>query len=374
MKIILIEPFFTGSHKLWAEGYAANSSHEVTILSLPGRHWKWRMHGGAISLAMEFLNGKIRPDLFVATDMLDLSLFLSLVRRESEFVPAALYFHENQLTYPWSPADQDVQKKRDAHYAFINYTSALAADAVFFNSKYHRGSFLGELPKFLHGFPDYREPDSVGMIADKSSVLPLGLDLRAFDEHRVRKDVEKPLVLWNHRWEYDKNPEEFFELMETLSREGLDFSLAILGKNQRQTPGVFRRVKETLSKHIIHYGFCDSPKEYAKWLYRSSVLPVTSMQDFFGISVVEAIYCGCRPILPARLSYPEHIPPGLHSRFLYENGEQLHDLVFSILSGSYMPCIPLRDRVARYDWSQMAAVYDHSFEKIAGTAIPGGSK
>ena len=47
MKILLIEPYFTGSHKQWAEGYKSYSKHEVKILSMKGQFWKWRMHGGA---------------------------------------------------------------------------------------------------------------------------------------------------------------------------------------------------------------------------------------------------------------------------------------------------------------------------------------
>ncbi|MEL1226943.1 MAG: DUF3524 domain-containing protein, partial [Candidatus Neomarinimicrobiota bacterium] len=54
MKILIIEPYFTGSHKQWAESYKSNSSHNIKILSLKGQFWKWRMHGGAITLAKMF--------------------------------------------------------------------------------------------------------------------------------------------------------------------------------------------------------------------------------------------------------------------------------------------------------------------------------
>ena len=36
MKILLLEPYFTGSHKSWAEGYQSSSAHEIQIISLPG--------------------------------------------------------------------------------------------------------------------------------------------------------------------------------------------------------------------------------------------------------------------------------------------------------------------------------------------------
>ncbi|MDX1521413.1 MAG: DUF3524 domain-containing protein, partial [Anaerolineae bacterium] len=134
MKILLIEPYYTGSHAAWTDGYAKYSQHQVDILSLPGRFWKWRMHGGAVTLARKFLASTLRPDLILATDMLDLTTFLALTRERTSGIPTAIYFHENQLTYPWSPTDRDIPLNRDKHYGFINYTSALAADAVLFNS------------------------------------------------------------------------------------------------------------------------------------------------------------------------------------------------------------------------------------------------
>ncbi|MGI9541618.1 MAG: tRNA-queuosine alpha-mannosyltransferase domain-containing protein, partial [Cyclobacteriaceae bacterium] len=132
MKIVLLEAFFSGSHRQWAEGLQRFSKHEIEILSLPGRHWKWRMHGGAITLAKRFQQLQTKPDLIIATDMLDLGQFLSLTRKETAQIPVAIYFHENQLSYPWSPTDEDVELKRDRHYGWLNYTSALAADTLFF--------------------------------------------------------------------------------------------------------------------------------------------------------------------------------------------------------------------------------------------------
>ena len=51
MKILILEPYFTGSHKQWALGYKKYSKHEVKILSMKVQFWKWRMHGGAVTLA-----------------------------------------------------------------------------------------------------------------------------------------------------------------------------------------------------------------------------------------------------------------------------------------------------------------------------------
>ena len=74
---------------------------------MKGQFWKWRMHGGAITLAESFNNSDWNPDLILCTDMLDLTTFLSLTRKKTKHIPVAIYFHENQISYPWSPKDRD---------------------------------------------------------------------------------------------------------------------------------------------------------------------------------------------------------------------------------------------------------------------------
>ena len=237
MLITIAEPYCTGSHAAWAQEYATHSRHDIELLTLPGRNWKWRMHGGAVTLASRFLAAPRRPDLILATDMLDLTTFLALTRKKSSGTPCALYFHENQLTYPWSPGDPDTGSRRDLHYAFINYASALAADAVLFNSRYHKDAFLGALPGFLRGFPDATEAASAQAISRKSRVLSLGMDLRKLDPHRPKGERAGavPLILWNHRWEYDKDPESFFAALYLLADEGVDFRLAVQPGDRRDT-------------------------------------------------------------------------------------------------------------------------------------------
>ena len=150
MNILLIEPYWTGSHRAWADGLRTNSSHDVEVLSLPGTFWKWRMEGGAVELSKRYMaNFSDRtPDLILVTDMLDLSTFLALTRRATSSVPTAVYFHENQLAYPWNVRDRDAAARKEKRFALINYRTALAADAVLFNSTYNMESLLGGLPTF----------------------------------------------------------------------------------------------------------------------------------------------------------------------------------------------------------------------------------
>ncbi|MFQ5675798.1 MAG: DUF3524 domain-containing protein, partial [bacterium] len=260
---------------------------------------------------------------------------------------------------------------------FINYASALAADKVFFNSEYHRRDFLKELVCFLKHFPDHNNLETVEKIAEKSAVLSLGLDLKRFDEYSFgngRAGFEtlnnRPTILWNHRWEYDKNPQEFFKALLMLSDKGLDFGVAVLGECFGQQPDEFRVAKEKLGDKVVHFGYAENFADYAKWLWQADILPVTSKQDFFGASVVEAIYCDCLPILPSRLTYPELLPTRFHSRCLYENFDDLlRRLENAILSFPDLPRQSLRKSVGKFSWSQLAPAYDKAFEDICAANL-----
>lgn len=362
LTIVLLKPFFSGSHQQWAEGLKKYSIHHIQILSLPGRHWKWRMHGGAVSLAKQFNELDGIPDVILGTSMLDFATFLECAKDKLAGVPSAIYFYENQLTYPWSPQDRDVKNKRDNHYAFINYTSALVADRIFFNSEYHRASFIGALPKFLNQFPDLQGKENIDRILQKSEVLYLRMDLSRFDvfEHHLKN--KNPIILWNHRWEYDKNPEEFFELMFALKDAGLAFELIVLGEQNDVHPPIFDEARVRLADRIIHWGYATTFEEYARLLWQADILPVTSNQDFFGGSVVEAMYCGCLPLLPNRLAYPEHLTEEQKNVCLYEEGELAHRLATMIKE---FEDIKSSSIVIKYDWKKLICVYDSKFTCLA---------
>lgn len=369
LKICLVEPFFTGSHKRWAEELASRSRHKIDIFSLPGRHWKWRMHGSAITLAKKFQESGVQYDAILASDMLDLTVFLSCLRTETAATPVAVYFHENQLLYPWSPRDGDTKKGRDLHYAFINYSSALAADELYFNSDYHRISFLEALPGFLKRYPDFQNLNTVSEIQNKASTLWLGMDLKAFDTYRSPNrgaNADKPLIVWNHRWEYDKNPIGFFRILYGLLEKGIEFDLALLGEGFEEEPPYFREAKERLGSRIVHYGKAPLFSDYARILWEADISLVTSCQDFFGQSVVESIYCGCHPILPNRLAYPNYLDPSRWSQCYYDSEEEALDFTTEFIkSRAWKKPFPGADSVTQYDWDTQTSIYDSQLEQLS---------
>jgi len=76
LKVFLVSGYHTGSHRAWAEGYAATSRHDVHLVTLPGAFWKWRLTGGFVSLAERVKDLASRvgdPDVILTTSMVDVA-------------------------------------------------------------------------------------------------------------------------------------------------------------------------------------------------------------------------------------------------------------------------------------------------------------
>lgn len=356
MRVALLESYYGGSHKSWADGYQQFSQHDIDLIAMPARFWKWRMQGAAITFA-RLLDTK--PDVILASSMIDLSIFRALTHHRLGDVPIAMYFHENQLSYP--------QNRRQHHgwrYGFINFVSALTADANFFNSAFHRRDFMNQLPRLLKHFADYNELQTIEVIQSKSSVLPLGIDLRRFDEYKRRPSQQPPIILWNHRWEEDKDPAAFIDSMIQLDREGRDFRVAITGESFGAMPPAFQAAQSRLGDKLIQLGYIHSFAEYAALLWQADYVVSAAWQEFFGISVCEAIYCGCIPILPNRLNYPFLLTDELKADCLYRRGK-LTALLRHHLDGAIsVNTAALKAKITNFDWTVIAPRYDRELEAL----------
>ncbi len=377
MNVLVLEPWYGGSHRRFADGLAAHSRHDVRLVTLSARAWTWRMQGGAVALAdrARAAMDSWTPDLVVATDMVNLPAFLALTRDRLAHVPVLLLFHENQLTYPLPDDASGAPSARDLTYALINVLSMIAADRVVFNSQFHLDELFAALPEFLRRFPDHPLVGRLPGLLAKSSVLHLGVDLAALDAARPAAEARRvqepgpPVVLWNHRWEYDKGPEAFFRVLGRLDDIGARFRLVLAGETFAEAPAAFDVAVRRYADRLLHVGFAASPRDYAALLWRSDIAVSTSRHEFFGLSMLEAIHCGCHPLLPDRLSYPELIPaalhrPLLHAPILYDGEDALFDTLRRLLDGRDLPLPPdvLRRVTADLDWPLHVAAFDDLFE------------
>jgi glycosyltransferase involved in cell wall biosynthesis len=176
------------------------------------------------------------------------------------------------------------------------------------------------------------------------------------------------LIIWNHRWEFDKNPESFFEALDAVALQGIDFRLALLGENCQTVPKVFIRARERYGDKILQYGYVAARAAYVDWLRRGAIVISTAQQENFGISVVEAVRFGCFPLLPARLAYPEIIPEHCHPHVLYHDQEALVTRLHRLLD-HYTDFQELRVSLAnsmrRFAWDSVIDDYDRLLETLA---------
>lgn len=369
LDVLLVEPYFGGSHRSWAEGYQRHSGHRVRLVTHADRFWRWRLRGAALTLA-EAIEAEVasggRPDLVLVSDMVNVAALLGLARRSLGDVPVVLYLHENQLVYPAPPRRGSRANRRSTsdpeEAALVNWVSMAAADAVVVNSEHHRAVLREALPRLLARAPDHPHAERCEPLLDALSVLPVGVevaDLVAAARTTGTTTDGPPLVVWNQRWEHDKDPEAFFAALVPLADEGVAFSLALAGENVRVDPQEFDAARRRLDTRVVHVGHLPVP-EYRRLLLRGDVVVSTARHEYFGVALVEAIAAGAVPLLPRRLSYPEVVPEAYHGAVLYDDDE-LRDRLRGVLvdlAGARARTAGLREAMARFDWSVVAPRYD----------------
>lgn len=303
MRILLLSAYHANSHQAWAEGLmAALPEYQWTLLSLPPRHFSWRLRGNSLSWAMleaDTLAGDY--ELLVATSMTDLSGLRGLCPALCN-LPSLVYFHENQFAYPASN-----QQRVSVEPQILNLYTALAADKVVFNSDYNRRSFLAGADSLLAKLPDFSPRAEVMAKLSASEVLPVGI--APPQSIGARRAGQRLSLLWNHRWEYDKGPDQLLALLRACDGAGLPLDVSIIGQQFRRRPEAFAQIKQLLDEsqclNSCHFGYIERRADYQAVLARADIVLSTALHDFQGLSVMEAVAAGCRPLLPRRLCYPQ---------------------------------------------------------------------
>lgn len=304
MKILLLSAYDAHSHRAWHRLLQRSFvDWDWTVLSLPPRWFNWRVRGNSLSWAFsqrQVLEGDY--DLVVATSMVDLSALRGFVPGLAA-IPTLLYFHENQFAYPATD-----QQHAGIEPQVLSIYSALAADAVAFNSEFNRDSFLAGASDLLRRLPDFVPPHLVEGIACKSQVVPVPLAPEYFVEHR-QAPAGAYEVVWNHRWEYDKGPDRLLALARQLADTNMPITLHVVGQQFRNCPPEFDQLREVIEASPAlrcgEWGYLDDVDQYRQLLSSAQLVLSTAVQDFQGLSVLEAVAAGCVPLVPDRLSYPQ---------------------------------------------------------------------
>ncbi|XP_062434873.1 glycosyltransferase-like domain-containing protein 1 isoform X9 [Rhea pennata] len=358
MSILLIEAFYGGSHKQLVD-LLKEEMEECVLCALPAKKWPWKARTAAISF-MQMVPHNANYRVLFASSVLNLAELVAL-RPDLGKLKKVLYFHENQLVYP-------VQKcqERDFQYGYNQILS-------WFMPKHK----LAHLEKIIgvkrtgdayqrEGLPTQQQSGAPGSLTKTSSVrLEPGLcegqpGLPATQPERPPSPLatpeasskagasertnpcqegdkqhltfnpcnilsgadyqQRPLhVVWPHRWEHDKDPETFFKVLLQLKEKELPFHVSVLGESFSEIPDIFSEAKKALGSSVLHWGYLPSRDDYFRALCMADVVISTAKHEFFGVAMVEAVYCGCYPLCPKALVYPEIFP----AEYLYSTPEQL---------------------------------------------------
>ena len=354
MKLLVVEPYYGGSHKAFLDDLLRQLPHDADLLTLPpAQHWKWRMR-----LAAPYFAAKLRErpagegqgyDAIFCSSFVDVAVFRGMLPQHLAALPLLVYFHENQFAYPVQVAEE-----RDVHFALTNLTTALAADKVAFNSRYNLESFLSGAEELLARMPDMALPGWEAALRAKAMVLHPGLvDFRGIDATPAAPPAGGPaVVLWNHRWEHDKDPEFFFRTLFALAEQGIDFRLIVLGQSFRSQPPIFAEAATRLASRIIHFGYAPTRGEYCRLLRKADVVVSSARHEFYGMAMLEAVRAGCRPLVPDRLSYQELFP----AQFRYQD-EEFAQRLYQSLDAGRLAAEEARELTAPYAWPAVMPEY-----------------
>ena len=117
---------------------------------------------------------------------------------------------------------------------------------------------------------------------------------------------------------------------------------------------------------MVQFGHAGEAR-YGALLRQADVVVSTAIHEFFGVAVVEAIYCGCCPVLPRRLAYPELIPQPYHQACLYQDFEGLLARLRWTLTHpdeARALAAQLRPAVVPFGWAHMAPRYDKALDTL----------
>ncbi|XP_039565429.1 glycosyltransferase-like domain-containing protein 1 isoform X8 [Passer montanus] len=326
MSVLLIEPFYGGSHKQLMDLLQEELQEDCVLCTLPAKKWHWKARTSALYF-MQTVPTSSNYRILFASSVLNLAE-LAALRPDLGKLKKVLYFHENQLAYP-------VQKcqERDFQYGYNQILSCLVADVVVFNSAFNMESFLKSIGKFMKLIPDHRPKDLEKIIRPKCQVLYFPVRFpdvsRFMPEHKLAR-LEKVIGVKRNGDAYQSEglpgQQESRAVMKTSDAHPES------GLCEPQ-PGLCTTQHERLPSPAAAPVQAEAPESTNpcqgedKQRLTFNLSNILSGLDYQQRPLhiawphrwIEAVHCGCYPLCPKALVYPEIFP----AEYLYSTPEQL---------------------------------------------------
>jgi len=364
LKGLILSAYDAGSHKYWRNGIEKGLPDiDWTVLNLPARFFSWRIRGNPISFISQYSEELAQKyDFMLVTSMVDLATLKGLVPRLS-VIPSLVYFHENQFEYPKSERQKSVLEAQ-----MVNLYSAMAADRIIFNSNFNLKTFFDGCDQLMNKLPDFTLPGLSSQLQYKSSVIPVPIADHLFERSHDMSLLNSPVkILWNHRWEYDKGPDRLLLFLTELKAKGIQFEINIVGERFRSVPTEFDQIQSLFSQQVMAFGYISNVDDYYKLLSQCDIVLSTSIHEFQGISVMEAVAAGCMPLVPNRLSYREYID----SAYCYEGymddpekeAVSAVNLLLDIM-GQQVNRSLISGTLQQYSWCELIGQYRNAIDRV----------
>lgn len=357
-EVLYIETYPSGSHGRVLDLLIEHSTLRIDDIRCGREHWRWL----AIAAHYEIREQLLRrahdpPHLIICSGPLNVSAFVAMLPAGWEAIPRIVYFHESQWTYP--------SEEYDPRPFFLAHLDAVAlADEAWFNSRYHLETFWSaatssEAPRRVRDLAHRLRP----AFEPKCRVIypPVSIDSAA---RNCMPAQATRRLLWNARWELDKRPDRFVQLLDMLTAAGHEFDLLLLGTGNTDT----QHVAADLGAHMHGTslpGHLADRSAYEAALSSTDIFVSTADHEFFGVSALEAALSGVVPVLPASLAYPETLP----SAYFYDpdDANDLARIVGHLLDGRAEVPDAHRSDAARFTPARTVPVFDeHCLRIIAG--------
>ncbi len=346
-RVLVVEGWPRGSHQHWFAGWRQYSTHQLATIGWSDSRWSraWRTSAAGLAPAVADWLAERPVDVVVTSGPVDTAVLRGLVPALGA-IPVARMQHETELLYPQPPG---ARSNADAVAADVR--GLMAADEWWFASAWHRQGALAGLPLWCRDH-------EVDRPTRPNAVIPIGV---AIGELRPRNNP-RPIVLWPHRWEHDKDPDAFARVAR---RVGADALFVLAGESPTVADGDDRRASLGVE---LGDGAVVGPFDrdtYRQWLAVADVVVSCARHDFYGLGVAEAAANGALPVVPDAMAYPEVIgcwptmyEPGRFGSALVDTLGRLDELRAQTQAA--------RLAIRELDWSAVVGQWDDAVDRLAG--------
>ncbi|HEX8915743.1 MAG TPA: DUF3524 domain-containing protein, partial [Humisphaera sp.] len=327
------------------------SRHRWTVLKLPPRRMERRLTAAANWFSEQLSRHWVgRLDLLFTSEAMNLASLLRLMPQLAPY-PSVVYFHHNQLP----DLSSRLSGREDSPLDLVNLNTAQAATEIWFNSAYHRQTFMILAQALVARYPELSARDPMPGVAAKVRTFAPPIDLNVVHGLAAGEPIAR-----DPRTVYVETRDADVSLLNAavvrLRQLNVPIRFVTVGPVVSLDPGVDRL---TVSEY-------DEVGQARAMLGAGIVLSVKP-EAAIDHQVVRALAAGCRPVLPAGGVYPELLPEKLHKSCLYDVfPDRLADKLSVVTGPSAVPWRPEDARPALRPFDPMAQcrAIDERIEQI----------